>query len=151
LSKSDAGSTDRTNSPTTKDLEKLGHREQVCFAVACAESVFHLVAKKDKPVCRASIDAAIGFVEGKVSAEECRVAADAAADAAAATDAAADAAADAAYVAADAAAATYAAADAAAATYAAYASKDKQKLIEQQWQLYDDLLSLDSNLVSILN
>lgn len=129
-------------------LDRLDHKMQVRFAVFCARQVIDLVAEKDRPVCLQAIEAAEGFIEGKVSKEECRDAAYAAYAAADAANAAyaAYAAARAAYAAAYAAnAATYAANAADAAAAAAYAAgHDIKKAIEQeQIRYYNELLNFD--------
>ena len=145
---------------TKEMLNKLDHKMQVRFAVFCAKQVIDLVDAKYKEVCLKAIEAAEGFVEGKVSKEECSTAADAAADAAyayvadAAADAyAADAAAYAAYAyaaayaadaAADAADAADAAAAADAADAAAYAAVNKERVILEQIRYYEELLNFDN-------
>jgi len=141
-------------------LDKLDHKMQVRFAIFCAKQVIDLVDAKHKEVCLKAIEAAEGFVEGRVSKEECYAAAAAAnaasyaAYAAAAGYAAADAA-DAAYAAGYAAgyaadAAGYAAANAAgyaaanAAGYAAANAALARKDIEQeQIRYYNELLNFD--------
>lgn len=60
---------------TREMLNKLDHKMQVRFAVFCARQVIDLVDAKYKEVCLKAIEAAEGFVEGKVSKEECRIAA----------------------------------------------------------------------------
>jgi hypothetical protein len=98
------------------------------------------------PECVKAIEAVEGWLEGRVSSEECRVAAAAAAAYAAyattayATANAAAAAASAADAANAAAAAAYAA-DAAAYYYAA--GIDRDKLIQEQWDYYNELLNID--------
>jgi hypothetical protein len=56
---------------TREMLEKLDHKMQVMFAVFCAKQVLHLVKEEHKEVAIKAIEAAEGFVEGKVSKEEC--------------------------------------------------------------------------------
>lgn len=63
-------------------LDKLNHKMQVMFAVFCAKQVIDLVDAKYKEACLKAIEAAEGFVEGRVSKEECYAAAYAAANAA---------------------------------------------------------------------
>ena len=135
---------------TRKELSLLPNHKQIRFAIFCANQVIHLVPTKHKEVCLKAINAAELYLEGKASKEECRVAANTAtAYAAYYATAAANAAnaASAANAAADAVAyaATYAAnAAASAAYYAAAASpKEKQNIIEAQWDLYDQLLDED--------
>jgi hypothetical protein len=121
-------------------LDKLDHKMQVMFAVFCAKQVLLLVKEEHKEVAIKAIEAAEGFVEGKVSKEECHDAAYAAYAAAYAVAYAAYAAAYAVAYAADAAAyAAYAAA------YAAYAVADHdRKAIEQeQIRYYNELLNFD--------
>jgi hypothetical protein len=153
-------------SPTKSDLKKLCHFSQIYFAVFCAEQVFHLVKPQDQPVCRQAIDIAKLFIEGKATKEECKVAAAAAyatayaaahaayaaTHAASVADAAASAA-DAAYAATAAAYAAYAAsadASADAAAYAAAALKDKQTIIEAQWEYYKELLAFETIIEDVL-
>jgi hypothetical protein len=137
-------------------LENLPNTKQIYFAIFCAEQVFHLIEPKDKEICFKAIEAAKGFIEDKVTKEECRAASAAAyaayaysaayaAYAAYAASAAAYAAYAAAYAAANAAyAAAYAAANAANAANAAYAASaaasaaadfDKE-FIRQEQMLY---------------
>ena len=133
---------------TKDDLLKLTHKQQVQFAIFCAEQVFHLNSDKTRDKARKAIDTAKLWLEGRASQEECRAAAYAAAYATAAY-----AAAYAAYAAAYAAAA-YAAADAAAANTAAdaaAAAEDKQTIVEEQWDYYDNLLNLDKYAEEMIN
>jgi hypothetical protein len=142
------------------DLQKLCHHSQIYFAVFCAEQVFHLVKQECQPACRHAIDIAKLFIEGKATKEECKTAANAAADTAyvataayaTATYAAAYAAVDAAYAAAAANAAaayaTYAAATYAAA--AAAATEDKQAIIAAQWVYYNELLAFETIVEDVL-
>jgi len=137
---------------TRKELSLLPNHKQVRFAIFCANQVIHLVPTEHMEVCLKAINAAELYLEGKASKEECGVAANIAYVAAYyaiyatyyAANAAASAAADAAYTTA---AAYYAAANAAAsaAYYAANAAstKEKQNIIEAQWDLYDQLLNED--------
>jgi len=138
---------------TRRELELLPNHKQIRLAIFCANQVIHLVEERHMEVCLKAINAAELYLEGKASKEECGVAANTAYAAAADhASSAANAAANAAY-----AAAAYAdAAYAAAATNAAYAAanatanaaytashKDKQNIIEAQWDLYDQLLNED--------
>jgi len=143
---------------TKEQLSLLPNHKQIRFAIFCANQVIHLVPTEHKEVALKAIGYAELYLEGKASKEECWVAANAAYAAAAyvasatyyAANAAASAAADAAYTtaaayyAANAASAAYyaATANAAAATYTA-SPKDKQNIIEAQWDLYDQLLNED--------
>jgi len=152
--------------PNEADLKKLPHLFQIRFAVFCAKQVLHLVLEKDKAVCEAAISAAEGFIDGTTTKEQCLTAAYAAAHAAAnsahaatyAAHAAAHAAAQAAHAAANAAQAAYTAANSAhAATYAAYAAanaaqvaKNKEVLIKEQWDYYNELLNFDLNFEKIV-
>jgi len=149
------------NSPTREDLKLLSHTYQVKFAVFCARQALHLVNKKDLSICENAINMAERWLIGEATVEECKAAADAAAyDAAYAAAAAAYAASAAAYAAAAAAAdaadaadaaayaaaaAAYAAADAAAAAYAAAYAADanKQQVVNEQWEVYNDLLNIN--------
>ena len=142
-----------------EELELLSHKDCVRFALFCAEQVKD--GWKDISKCFVAIETAERWLEGKASAEECRVAAyaahDAAYSAANATNAAyaAYTAAIAAYYAAAANAAYAAYAYAASATaYAAYANaayaaayaasaNGKPHLIEAQWNYYEELLHFD--------
>ena len=64
---------------SAKDIEKLPHLYQVSFAIFCARQVVHLlIDEKVKSAAMRSIEAAEGFVAGKVSREECQTAAAAA-------------------------------------------------------------------------
>ena len=132
---------------TDSDLEKLSHNFQVRFALFCAKQVIHLVNFKDKAVCENAILTTEKWLEGKATAEECRIAASAATSAtwaADATDAAADAAADAARSAMNATWTADAAAD------AVDASKNKQQAIKEQWDYYLELLNFDKNFEEIV-
>ena len=142
------------------DIAKLPHRRQVMLALFCAKQVIHLATDERAKIAVETVER---WLEGKASVEECRKAA-AAADAAYAAGAAyaadaayaayaaggaAGAAADAAY-AAGAADAAYAAAAGAAAYATAYAGdaagKDKDaraRILQQQWDYYDQLLNED--------
>jgi hypothetical protein len=127
-------------------LDKLDHKMQVMFAVFCAKQVIDLVRLQDKEVCLKAIEAAEGFIEDRVSKEECRAAA-ATAHAAAYADARTAAAYAAAAAYADAAAAAaYAAADAADAAYAADAADaaNKERVILEQIRYYEELLNFDN-------
>ena len=122
------------NTCSREDLLKLPHKFQVLFAVYCAKQVLHLVREKDKEVAIAAIEATEGFVEGRVTAEECRAVADAA------------------YAAANYAtayAATSAAAYAAVNAATSAAAYDKT-LIQEQWDYYDELLNFDKNFEEIV-
>ena len=145
---------------TRQDLDALSHAYQVRFACFCARQVLHLVREKDREVCENAVITAEKWLIGEATSEECSLAANAAnaAHAAYAAHATANTAAHAAYAAAAAAAhAAYAAnaanaAAAAAATVVAHAAnaaaalKDKQKLIDEQWDFYNDLLNVDKHL-----
>jgi hypothetical protein len=115
-------------------LENLPNTKQIYFAIFCAEQVFHLIEPKDKEICFKAIEAAKGFIEDKVTKEECRAASAAAYAAYAAAYAAANAAYAAAYAAANAANAANAAYAASAAASAA-ADFDKE-FIRQEQMLY---------------
>jgi len=143
-----------------EELELLSHKDCVRFALFCAEQVKD--GWKDISECVSAIETAERWLEGKASAEECRVAAYAAHDAAyAAADAAyytayyaTYAAYYAAYYAANATNANYAT-NAAHATYAAhtaayatsdaadYAAHGKPHLIDAQRNYYEELLYFD--------
>lgn len=133
---------------TRQDLGKLSHAYQVRFALFCAYQVKPHWEKI--PECVKAIEITEKWLVGEATAEECRVAALAAA-ATANIDTTYNTAYDAAYDAAHAAYVAYAAAQAASAatyaTYAAYAaSKNRQKLIDEQWDFYNDLLNIDKRL-----
>ena len=132
------------NSPTNDDLKKLSHIYQVKFAIFCARQVIHLVDEKYLSTCEKTIEVVEKWLIGEASDEECSATANAAY---ATANAAAYAAAYAAYAAAHAAyAAAYAAITANAAAYAANAAahaNDKQKLINEQWEVYNDLLNIN--------
>lgn len=111
---------------TKEMLDRLDHLKQVAFAVFCTRQAIDLLRDDDK-----AIEAAEGFIEARISKEECRTAAEAyAANAAAnAARAAHSAAYTAAYVA-------YA---------AAYAGNvARQKTIDEQLAYYNELLNFDS-------
>ena len=57
------------------NLEKLSHSKQIMFAIFCAEQVFHLVKQEHREVCKKALNSSKSFLEGKVTKEECRVAA----------------------------------------------------------------------------
>ena len=129
---------------TKQDLEKLPHKFQTMFAVFCAKQVFHLISEKDKNVYLKAIEAAEGFIEGTVSKD----AANAAANAASAAYTAAYAAANAANAAGSAAyTAAYAAANAA---YAAANAANKEQIIKEQWEYYNELLNFEKNFEEII-
>ena len=123
-----------------KELLLLPHKDCVRFALFCAEQVKD--SWKDIPECVRAIETTERWLEGKASAEECKVAAYAAdAHAAAhATDDASHAAAYATY-------AAYAYAAYAAAAYSANAAHTaaygNPHLIEAQWEYYLELLHFD--------
>ena len=130
-----------------EELELLSHKDCVRFALFCAEQVKD--SWKDIPECVVAIETAERWLEGKASAEECKVAAYAA-DAHAAAHAAAHATDDASHAAAYAtyAAYAYAAYAAAAYAYAAYyatsaAAYKKPHLIKAQRNRYNELLHFD--------
>jgi hypothetical protein len=129
---------------TKEMLDKLDHKMQVMFAVFCAKQVIDLVDAKNKEVCLKAIEAAEGFVEGKVSKEECSAAAAAAYAIARAYADAAYAAAYAAYAAAAYAAAAAAAYAADAAAYAAADAKNKEVVVLEQIRYYKELLNFDN-------
>jgi len=56
-------------------LDKLDHKMQVMFAIFCAKQVIDLVDANYKEACLKAIEATEGFVEGRVSKEECYAAA----------------------------------------------------------------------------
>ena len=148
-----------------EELELLSHKDCVRFALFCAEQVKD--GWRGVPECVAAIETAERWLEGKATAEECRIASYAAHDAAyAAADAAyyaayyatyaayyaayyaatnANAAHTAANYAANAAHATYAAhtADYAASDAADYAAHGKPHLIDAQRSYYEELLYFD--------
>ena len=139
--------------PKEEELELLSHKDIVRFALFCAEQVRD--SWKGIPECVVAVETTERWLEGKASAEECRVATRAAYYACAATRAAnatTRAATRAAYAAYYAANAAYAASHAAyayatssaanAASYAAYAN-GKPSLIEAQWHYYQELLHFD--------
>ena len=151
----------RTNPPQESDLAKLPHKLQVRFACYCARQVLDLVEEQHRPIAIKAIEVAEAWVLGEATEAECEAAAYAAYVAYAAANAA-NAAAYAAYAAASAAYAAHATANAAAnAAYAAYAaasaaanaayatdappSKDRQSLVEAQWEYYNDLMSIDES------
>jgi len=123
-----------------EELELLPHKDCVRFALFCAEQVRD--SWKDIPECVVAIETAERWLEGKASAEECKVAAYAAdAHAAAhATDDASHAAAYATY-------AAYAYAAYAAAAYSANAAHTaaygNPHLIDAQRNYYEELLYFD--------
>ena len=140
---------------TKQDLEKLPHKFQTMFAVFCAKQVFHLISEKDKNVYLKAIEAAEGFIEGTVSKDAANAAANAASAAYTAAYAAANAAnaaGSAAYTAAYAAAiAAYTAAYAAAnAAYAAANAANKEQIIKEQWEYYNELLNFEKNFEEII-
>ena len=121
-----------------KELELLPHKDMVRFALFCAEQVKD--SWKDIPECVVAIETAERWLEGKASAEECRVATHAAHATAAYAAAYATRTAYAAY--ATNAAYAYAYAAHAAAYVAAYAAK-KPHLIKAQRNRYNELLHFD--------
>jgi hypothetical protein len=112
------------------------------LALFCAKQVIHLATDERAKI---AVEVVERWLEGKASREECKTAGGDAYAAAAAGYAAA--AAHAAYAAGDAAYAYAAAAYAAyaAAAYAAYAAGEdtREKLLQQQWDYYDQLLNED--------
>ena len=134
-----------------EDLQKLPHKFQVMFAVFCARQVIHLVKEEEvKAVCLKAIEAAEGFIEGKVSKEECKEAA---------ANTIAVHAISAAYTAY---AAAYAAANAAkyhislyTAANAAYNAANavgvnKEQIVKEQWDHYYELLNFEKNFEKIM-
>jgi hypothetical protein len=127
-------------------LDKLDHKMQVRFAVFCAKQVIDLVDAKYKEACLKAIEAAEGFVEGRVSKKECytagyAVSAGYAAHAAGYAGAAYAAAYAAGYAVS---AAGYAVSAANAAAYAANAAVLARKDVEQeQIRYYNELLNFD--------
>jgi hypothetical protein len=104
-----------------EDLEKLPHKFQIMFAVFCAKQVFHLIDEKDKSVCLKAIEAAEGFIDGTVSREQAYAAANAAAYAINA------------------------------AAYAVYAvANNKEEIIKEQWEYYNELLNFEKNFEEIM-
>jgi hypothetical protein len=125
-------------------IDKLDHKMQVMFAIFCAKQVIDLVDASHKEVCLKAIEAAEGFVEGKVSKEECYAAGYAASAAGYAASAAASAAGYAAGCAAGYAAgcaAGYAAGYAAAS--AAFLTFAKKGVEQEQIRYYNELLNFD--------
>jgi len=124
---------------SNKELSLLSQQDCVRFALFCAKQVKE--GWKGIPECVAAVETAERWLEGKASAEECRVAAYAATTAAVRA-ARATYAANAAYAAYAADAYAYAASSAAA--YAAdYAAYGNPHLIEAQWNYYEELLYFD--------
>jgi len=128
--------------PGRDDLQLLPHRYQVMFALYCAEQIRD--SCKDIPECKAAISCVERWLEGKATAEEC--ATSTSASAAYATNTATNTAAyaNAAY-ATNTATNTAAYSAASAANTAAYATLglDKEKIIEDQWSYYYELLHFD--------
>ena len=56
---------------TTSELEKLSHRDQVRFALFCANQVIHLTDIKEGKV---AIEVTERWLEGKATKEECKTA-----------------------------------------------------------------------------
>ena len=130
-----------------EELSVLSHPYQVRFAIFCARQVIHLVKEKDRAICEEAILTAERWLVGEATKEECRIAAAYAAYAANAYANAAANAANAANAAANAANAyANAAAYAANAANTAANAKDKQILIDAQWEVYEDLLNIDKHL-----
>jgi hypothetical protein len=141
--------------PTLKDIRKLKHPDQIRLAAFAARRVVHLAA--EIPEALAALEAAEGYLDRRVSAEECEKAADAAwattraaswaASATSAAWAAARAAAEAAWAASMAASAvdssycTYYAVGYA--LYAVEGVEAKAKLRADIWSHYDNLLNFD--------
>jgi len=128
----------KKKSPEKNDIQLLSNKDVVRFALFCARQVED--DWKGIPECKAAIEVAERWLEGKATKEECKdaaYAAYAAAAYAAAAYAAANAAANAAYAAVN----TYAAANAANAANAADANKEKT--VGEQWEYYNELLHFD--------
>jgi hypothetical protein len=135
------------------------------FAIFCAEQVANLVRKQDKETYQEAINTAKRWLIGEASREECDAAANAAYAAwclilnvsawaaghavASAGAAAASASIYSAQAARDAAAHAASAADAADTHIPLFRGVSKDKLIKRQWNYYNDLLSLDTNLENI--
>jgi hypothetical protein len=138
---------------TMDDIQKLPRPDQIRLAAFAARRVVHLAA--EIPEALAALEAAEGYVDRRVSAEECEKAADAAARAA--SMAARAAVTSAARAAASAAWAAWAAASAASAVDSSYCTfnavdyalraiegaEAEAKLQADVWNRYDNLLNFD--------
>ena len=114
----------KKKSPEKNDIQLLSNKDVVRFALFCARQVED--DWKGIPECKAAIEVAERWLEGKATKEECKDAAYAA------------------YAAAAYAAYAYAAANAAAnAAFAAAAYANKEKTVGEQWEYYNELLHFD--------
>ena len=137
---------------TSEMMYKLDSHKQVMFAVFCARQIFRISKPEHIEICLKAIDAAEGFLYGRVSKQECMNAyADAAYYARSATYAvgAYAAAANTAIAAGGNHAAPHAYAAAYCAVYAAGTSNEKTVIVEQN-QYYDELLNFDKIVEDIL-
>ena len=137
---------------TSEMIYMLDSHKQIIFAVFCARQIFHISKPKHKKICLKAIDAAEGFIYGRVSKQECMNAyADAAYYARSATYAvgAYAAAANAAIAAGGNHVAAHAYAAAYCTVYAAGTDNEKTVIVEQN-QYYDELLNFDKIVEDIL-
>jgi hypothetical protein len=124
-----------------KDLKVLSHKDLVRFALFCAYQV--KITWENIPKCMEAIRLTELWLEGKAAAKECR-------DAAIPTSYITSHAPDITVYAAYATYATYAASTAFAATHAVNASKDKDRVIQEQWKYYTELRDFDKIAEQIL-
>jgi hypothetical protein len=133
-------------------ISKLDNHKQVMFAVFCAKQILHISKPKHRQICLKAIDAAEGFLYGRVSKQECM---NAYADAAYYTKSASyaagayAAAANTAIAAGGNHAALHAYAAAYCTVYAAGGSNENKVIVEQN-KYYDELLNFDKIVEEIL-
>jgi hypothetical protein len=149
-----------------RDLGKLNHKMQVCFALFCARQVEK--HWKDIPECVEAIRVTELWLEGKATGEECRIAYDlvhGVAELASDDDAHVDAAINAPANAADAVGSAVLAASwdldgdfactsamfaAENTIYSTIGPTNKTKAIEEQWDYYHELLNFDKNFEKVV-